>query len=76
MISNISKKYNVIGYHLYARNSLNNSSVHCRNFAPLYGIPEESATEHQTAHWRVICLSIIRLRLNTLKTCLLRRETQ
>ncbi len=44
MISNISKKYNAIGYHLYARESLNNSSVHCRNFAPLYGIPEESAT--------------------------------
>lgn len=44
MISNISKKYNAIGYHLYAHESLNNSSVHCRNFAPLYGIPEESAT--------------------------------
>jgi PhzF family phenazine biosynthesis protein len=44
MISQISKKYNVIGYHLYARESLNNSSVHCRNFAPRYGIPEESAT--------------------------------
>lgn len=44
MISNISKKYSVIGYHLYARESLNNSSVHCRNFAPRYGIPEESAT--------------------------------
>jgi PhzF family phenazine biosynthesis protein len=43
-VSEISKKYNAIGYHLFALDSLNNASAHCRNLAPLYGIPEESAT--------------------------------
>lgn len=43
-VSEISKKHNAIGYHLFALDSLNNASAHCRNLAPLYGIPEESAT--------------------------------
>ena len=43
-VSEISKKYNTIGYHLFALDPLRNSSAHCRNFAPLYGITEESAT--------------------------------
>lgn len=43
-IKSISKKYNVIGYHVFTMESENNFNVQCRNFAPLFGIPEESAT--------------------------------
>lgn len=39
-----SKKYNVTGYHLFTLETELNSTAHCRNFAPLYDIPEESAT--------------------------------
>ncbi|KNZ40924.1 PhzF family phenazine biosynthesis protein [Acetobacterium bakii] len=40
----ISRKYKTIGYHLFTLESINGSDACCRNFAPLYGIPEESAT--------------------------------
>ena len=40
-ITNISKKYDVVGYHLY---TFNNDRIICRNFAPLYEVDEESAT--------------------------------
>lgn len=40
-IIDISKKYDVIGLHLYA---FNNDRIICRNFAPLYDVDEESAT--------------------------------
>jgi PhzF family phenazine biosynthesis protein len=43
-IENISKKYDVIGYHLFTLDTQNEATAHCRNFAPLYGIPEEAAT--------------------------------
>ncbi|MCT4617185.1 MAG: PhzF family phenazine biosynthesis protein [Candidatus Gracilibacteria bacterium] len=43
-ISQISKKYNVIGYHLFTLGTLFSSTAHCRNFAPLYDINEEAAT--------------------------------
>lgn len=43
-VSAVSSKYNTIGYHLYTLESLGEAHVHTRNFAPLYGIPEESAT--------------------------------
>jgi len=43
-VSKISSKYNTIGYHIFTLESLNDSNAYCRNFAPLYGIPEESAT--------------------------------
>ena len=43
-IEEISRKYNVIGYHIFTLESLYASTSHCRNFAPLYEIPEESAT--------------------------------
>lgn len=42
-VENISSKYNTVGYHIFTLESLNESNAHCRNFAPLYGIPEESA---------------------------------
>ncbi|MFK4427902.1 PhzF family phenazine biosynthesis protein [Bacillus mycoides] len=43
-IAEISKKYNVIGYHVFTLETLYNSTAHCRNFAPLFNVPEESAT--------------------------------
>lgn len=43
-VSEISKKYNVVGYHIFTLESLYHSSAYCRNFAPLYQIQEESAT--------------------------------
>lgn len=43
-VAEISKKYNTVGYHMFTLESLNSSNAHCRNLAPLYGIPEESAT--------------------------------
>lgn len=43
-VENISSKYNTVGYHIFTLESLNESNAYCRNFAPLYGIPEESAT--------------------------------
>jgi PhzF family phenazine biosynthesis protein len=43
-ITEISKKYNVTGYHVFTLETLHNSTAHCRNFAPLFDIPEESAT--------------------------------
>ena len=43
-ISNLSKKYNVVGLHVFSLETKFKSTAHCRNFAPLYGIPEESAT--------------------------------
>jgi len=41
-IKEISKNLNVIGYHVYSFDSEYDAT--CRNFAPLYGINEESAT--------------------------------
>lgn len=43
-IIKISQKYNAVGYHVFALESLHGGHAHCRNFAPLYDIPEESAT--------------------------------
>ena len=43
-ISELSKKHNVAGCHLFCMETKFGSTAHCRNFAPLYGIPEESAT--------------------------------
>lgn len=43
-VAELSSKYNTIGYHIFTLESLYGSMAHCRNLAPLYGIPEESAT--------------------------------
>lgn len=40
-ITKISKKYDVVGTHLY---TFSNDRIICRNFAPLYDVDEESAT--------------------------------
>lgn len=43
-VINISKKYNVIGIHMYSYEAAPDVTAFCRNFAPLYDIDEESAT--------------------------------
>lgn len=43
-ISELSNKYNTIGIHAFTLETMFNSNAHCRNFAPLYDIEEESAT--------------------------------
>ncbi len=43
-VSKVSKKYSVVGYHMFTLDSLYHSNAYCRNLAPLYNIPEESAT--------------------------------
>lgn len=43
-IAELSKKYNVVGYHLFTLDDACYVNAHCRNMAPLYGIDEESAT--------------------------------
>lgn len=42
MITNISKQYEVTGYHVFTLDT--DKTARCRNFAPLYDIDEESAT--------------------------------
>lgn len=43
-IDTISRKYDVVGIHAFCLESLQGHSAHARNFAPRYGIDEESAT--------------------------------
>lgn len=46
-ITDISRAFGVVGYHVFAEVSAGESAVtqlRCRNFAPLYAIPEEAAT--------------------------------
>lgn len=39
-----SRKFQVIGYHLFSLETRFGSTAHCRNLAPLYDIDEEAAT--------------------------------
>lgn len=43
-IEALSKKAGVVGLHVFATAYNTDKTAICRNFAPLYGIPEESAT--------------------------------
>jgi len=43
-IRDISKKLDVSGYHVFVLDAPEGYTAACRNFAPLYDIPEESAT--------------------------------
>ncbi len=43
-IHKISDKYNAVGIHAFCIQALDQGDVHTRNFAPRYGIDEESAT--------------------------------
>jgi len=47
-ISYLSKKQDVVGYHLFTLETKYDSTAHCRNFAPLYDIREEAATGTST----------------------------
>ncbi len=42
-VSDLSRRLNVTGVHMFALSN-DGFTAHCRNFAPLYGIPEECAT--------------------------------
>lgn len=56
-IKNISKKHNVIGLHVYTLMAVD-MKVHARNFAPLYGIDEESASGTSNASLAHLLLNI------------------
>lgn len=43
-VSELCRTYNTVGYHMFTFDTLYHSNAYCRNLAPLYGIPEESAT--------------------------------
>ncbi len=43
-IAAISQKHGAVGYHAFSLETKHKSTAYCRNFAPLYGIPEEAAT--------------------------------
>ncbi len=43
-ISELSQEFNTIGFHVFELNNDATTIAHCRNFAPLYGIEEESAS--------------------------------
>lgn len=52
-ITAICEKYDVVGYHLFTMDTPDNATAECRNFAPLYDIPEESATG--TSNGALLC---------------------
>ncbi|PHM40249.1 putative phenazine biosynthesis protein [Xenorhabdus mauleonii] len=43
-IANLSREFDTIGFHVFELSRHASITAHCRNFAPLYGIDEESAT--------------------------------
>ncbi|MEQ4924953.1 PhzF family phenazine biosynthesis protein [Proteus hauseri] len=43
-ITELSRKFDTIGFHVFELSNSGSITAHCRNFAPLYGIEEESAT--------------------------------
>ena len=42
-VTRLSQHYDVVGVHMFCPNT-GDAAAHCRNFAPLYAIPEEAAT--------------------------------
>lgn len=42
-VTRLSQRYDVVGVHMFCPNTPD-AAAHCRNFAPLYAIPEEAAT--------------------------------
>ena len=43
-VTELSKRYGVVGVHMFWPCLTGEATAHCRNFAPLYAIPEEAAT--------------------------------
>jgi PhzF family phenazine biosynthesis protein len=44
LITSISERFDVVGIHAFSIESIDGADAHTRNFAPRYGIDEESAT--------------------------------
>lgn len=44
VVTQLSKRYGVVGVHMFWPCLNAEAAAHCRNFAPLYAIPEEAAT--------------------------------
>lgn len=44
LITQLSRKYDAVGIHAFCLETTDGGEAHTRNFAPLYGIEEESAT--------------------------------
>ncbi len=72
-VKDISQKYNSVGYHVFSPQSLHGANAYCRNFAPLYGIPEESATGTSNGHLVVICTTMEKLTRSKLHTLFLNK---
>lgn len=43
-VSELSKLHGIVSFHVFSLETMFGNTAHCRNFAPLYGISEESAT--------------------------------
>ena len=43
-VAALSKQYRAVGIHMFCLGGSDGGTAYCRNFAPLVGIPEESAT--------------------------------
>ena len=43
-VSRLSRRYNAVGVHMFCLDPDGTVTARCRNFAPLYAIPEEAAT--------------------------------
>lgn len=43
-LAKLSREFSAIGFHVFELSNNSSITAHCRNFAPLYGIDEESAT--------------------------------
>ena len=43
-VTELSRRYGVVGVHMFWPCLTEETAAHCRNFAPLYAVPEEAAT--------------------------------
>ena len=44
LVAELCRKYRAVSFHPFTFETKNSSTAHCRDFAPLYGVDEESAT--------------------------------
>ena len=44
LVAELCRKYGAVSFHPFTFETENSSTAHCRDFAPLYGVDEESAT--------------------------------
>lgn len=69
-ISELSKRHNVVGFHVFSLGTDNGITADCRNFAPLYGIDEEAATGTSNGALTYYLFKRGLIRENTLNTFL------